>query len=304
MRLLAISTGYAVPYIDFDATIHSIFHTALNLKPADKDLLLTLVVRGEDDLPQGIRLDSPDGFSFKQLGAGKNVLCRDKTLIFENSTFVVDFSQGRHWHCDLPTLGTDLSSPAVMDAWKCVWQSLNECQVRLGAEIDAQSLLVTGEITKSGISRRAGKAIRILIETTRGFKFNDLSALTQLIGLGNGLTPCGDDILVGYLAGLWCTMRDFVVRRLFVSELSQAVIRLSGRTNDISRTYLHHAACGQVSSRLDTLARAISKPENPGQLLLAADSAMQSGHTSGMDAVTGLLLGLATWEGETSLAFR
>lgn len=64
MRLLAISTGYAVPYIDFDATIHSIFHTALNLKPADKDLLLTLVVRGEDDLPQGIRLNSPDGFSF------------------------------------------------------------------------------------------------------------------------------------------------------------------------------------------------------------------------------------------------
>jgi len=88
-----------------------------------------------------------------------------------------------------------------MDAWKCVWQSLSECQVRLGAEIAAQSLLVTGGITKSAISRRAGEAISILIETTRGFKFNDLSALTQLIGLGNGLTPCGDDFLVGYLAG-------------------------------------------------------------------------------------------------------
>ena len=88
-----------------------------------------------------------------------------------------------------------------------------------------------------------------------------------------------------------------------MSKLGQAVIHLSGRTNDISRTYLYHATNGQVSSRLETLARAISRPESPGQLLLVAESAMQSGHTSGMDAVTGLLLGLATWEGEKILAY-
>jgi hypothetical protein len=60
---------------------------------------------------------------------------------------------------------------------------------------------------------------------------------------------------------------------------------------------------GQVSSRLDTLARAISRPESSGQLLAAAESVMQSGHTSGIEAVMGLLLGLAAWEWETILAF-
>ncbi len=92
-------------------------------------------------------------------------------------------------------------------------------------------------------------------------------------------------------------------RSQFVSKLGQVVIHLSGQTNDISRTYLYHAAHGQVSSRLETLARAISRPENPEQLLPVAKSAMRSGHTSGMDAVTGLLLGLAAWEGETIQAF-
>jgi hypothetical protein len=29
MHLTAIFTGYAMPYIDFDATIHSVFHTAV-----------------------------------------------------------------------------------------------------------------------------------------------------------------------------------------------------------------------------------------------------------------------------------
>jgi len=303
MRLTAISTGYAIPYIDFDATIHSIFHTALNLKPANKDLLLTLVISCEADMPQGIRLDTPDDFSFKQLSAGKDVFCRESTLIFENSTLVVDFCQSRRWQCNLPALGTDLTNPAVMDAWKYVWQLLNERQVRLGAEINAQALLHPGGSRQSAISRRVGEAIRPLVEATRNYQVDDLSALTRLIGLGAGLTPCGDDFLVGYLAGLWCTVRDFVERRQFMSKLGQAVIHLSMRTNDISRTYLYYAACGQVSSRLDTLARVISKPEDPNQLLVVAESALQSGHTSGMDAVTGLLLGLGTWEGETSLAF-
>jgi hypothetical protein len=303
MRLTAISTGYAIPYIDFDATIHSVFRTAVNLRPANKDLLLTLVVASEADLPQGIRLDSPDDFSFEQLSAGRDVFCRDNTLIFENSALTVGFYQGRRWQCDLPALGTNLSNPAVVEAWKCVWQSLNECQVRLGADIVAQALLHSDGIVQTAISHRVGEAIRTLIEATRSYQLDDLSALTRLIGLGTGLTPCGDDFLVGYLAGLWCTVRDFVERRQFVSKLGQAVIHLSGRTNDISRTYLHHATDGQVSSRLDALARAISRLESPEQLLPVAESAMQSGHTSGMDAVTGLLLGLAIWEGETILAF-
>ena len=303
MRLTAISTGYAIPHIDFDATIHSVFRTAVNLRPENKDLLLTLVVASEADLPQGIRLDSPDDFSFEQLSAGGELFCRDNALIFENSDLAVEFSQGKRWQCDLPALGTDLANPHVAEAWKCVWQALNECQVLMGAEIIAQAMLHSDGITQSAISRREGDAIRTLIETTRSHQLDDLSALTQLIGLGTGLTPCGDDFLVGYLAGLWCTVQDIVKRRQFVSSLGQAVIHLSGRTNDIGRTYLHHAAYGQVSSRLDTLARAISRPESPAELLGVAESAMQSGHTSGMDAVTGLLSGLATWEGETILAF-
>jgi hypothetical protein len=303
MRLTAISTGYAIPNVDFNATIHSVFRTAVNLRPANNDILLTLVVAGEADLPQGIRLDSPDDFSFEQLSAGRQVFCRDKTLIFENSTLVVEFHQSRRWQCNLPALGTYLANPAVAEAWKCVWKSLNECQVRLGAKMVAQDLLHPDRIALSAITRRMGEAIRNLIAATRSYQLDDLPALTRLIGLGTGLTPCGDDFLVGYLAGLWCTIRDFVERRQFLSKLGQEVIQLSGRTNDISRTYLQHAAFGQVSSRLDGLARAISSPESPGQLQMITESAMQSGHTSGMDAVTGLLFGLATWEGETILAF-
>jgi hypothetical protein len=83
--------------------------------------------------------------------------------------------------------------------------------------------------------------------------------------------------------------------------LGEAVIHHSHQTNDISRTYLYHAARGQVSSLLANLAGAICHGESPDRLLEITEAAMQVGHTSGMDAVTGLLIGLTAWDGNPLL---
>ena len=48
--------------------------------------------------------------------------------------------------------------------------------------------------------------------------------------------------------------------------------------------------------RLADLAEEICRGENSDRLFAVAQSAMQVGHTSGMDAVTGLLVGLVAWE--------
>ncbi|MGB8983915.1 MAG: DUF2877 domain-containing protein, partial [Anaerolineales bacterium] len=111
----------------------------------------------------------------------------------------------------------------------------------------------------------------------------------------SGLTPSGDDLLVGYLAGLWCTVQDKDERTRFVLKLGKNIIDLSSKTNDISRTYLDHAAQGQVSSRLAELAEGICHGEDRERLGEVAEAAFKVGHTSGMDAVTGLLIGLSAW---------
>jgi hypothetical protein len=49
---------------------------------------------------------------------------------------------------------------------------------------------------------------------------------------------------------------------------------------------------------LETLARAVSQGEHSDRLLEAVEAAMQVGHASGMEAVTGLLLGLSAWDGD------
>lgn len=295
MRLKAISIGYAIPHTDFDATVHSVFRSAINLRPAKGSLLLTLTASGEVDLPQGIRVDFPDGFSFERLCVGNKVNCRDNFLDFENSSLMIELHEAKRWKCDLPALGAEMSIPEAAFAWKCVWQFLNERQKRLEAEIVAEALFRSDETARSAISRRAGEAVHALLDATRRNNLVQTSMLKTLIGLGSGLTPSVDDLLVGYLAGLWCTVQDRCERMQSVSKLGNAVIHLSRLTNDISRTYLYHASQGQISSRLADLAELICHGENSDRILNSVESAVRVGHTSGMDAVTGLLIGLATW---------
>jgi hypothetical protein len=293
MVLKANSIGYAVPRADFDAVVHSVFKSAINIRLASGSDLLTLVTAGEAELPQGIRVDVPDDFSFEIFRAGEPATCRDDILRFGSLT--IDLRGAVCWKCDLPSLQADITNPAVATAWRSVWQALNERQTQSQAEIVGEIFFRLDETIKAGVPRRAGEAMRGLVAATRQFDLAAASSLNTLIGLGSGLTPSGDDLLVGYLAGLWCSVLDKSERVQFVSELGKAVIHLSHLTNDISRTYLYHAAQGQVSSLLANLAEAICHGENPDRLAVMAEAAMRVGHTSGMDAVTGLLIGLAVW---------
>jgi hypothetical protein len=297
MYFKAISIGYAVPHTDFDATVHSVFQSAINLCLTRGSKLLTLVASSEADLPQGIRVDSPEDFSFEIFRAGEQVTCRDDLLCFASSSLTIELRGAGRWKCDLPALQADMTSPAVATAWRCAWQTLNERQTLLGSEIIAEDLFRTDETIRAGVPRKAGEAMRNLFEAARRYDLTSTSPVRPLIGLGAGLTPSGDDLLVGYLAGLWCTVWDKSERVQIVANLGKAIIRLSRQTNDISRTYLYHASRGQVSSRLAALAEAICRGENVDRLLDIAEAAMRVGHTSGMDAVTGLLIGLATWIG-------
>lgn len=302
MYLRAISMGYAVPNGDFDAAVHSVFQSAINLRLHGENNLLTLMASGEGDLPQGIRLDAPESFSFEGFQIGERTVYRDGILYFENSSLTVQLHGARRWKCDLPALEFDPTNPAVSAAWTHVWEALNRRQRRSEAEIIAEELFRGNESARLGVLGKAREAMCELFNATRHYESTNAAAVKALIGLGSGLTPSGDDLLVGYMAGLWCTARDRNARAQFISGLGKTIIDLSPDTNDISRTYLYHAVHGQVSSRLADLAEAVARGENLIRLLNIAEAAMRVGHTSGMDAVTGTLVGLAAWEGDHLLS--
>lgn len=101
--------------------------------------------------------------------------------------------------------------------------------------------------------------------------------ITDLLGLGIGLTPSGDDFLCGVLAGLILLGKqetdDF-------QNLSTEITRNLTRTNAISAAFLHCATEGQFSEALVNLG---SVPFSQSQQMFHA-----IGHSSGADTLCGL----------------
>jgi hypothetical protein len=108
----------------------------------------------------------------------------------------------------------------------------------------------------------------------------------ELIGLGTGLTPSGDDYLVGLLAALEATADPVH------SSLATAIADgLPGRTTAVGEALIGHAVRGEFSERLHEVLIALAGGR-PRDLARPIERAMAYGATSGSDTLVGLFAGL------------
>jgi hypothetical protein len=105
--------------------------------------------------------------------------------------------------------------------------------------------------------------------------------IVDLVGLGPGLTPSGDDFLIGALALL-----DALSERDAHAELARAIAAIPrGRTSALSECLLKTAAAGHLGADLcDAVSAVVSGA--PDQALAAI---RRIGHSSGWDMLAGIL---------------
>jgi len=104
----------------------------------------------------------------------------------------------------------------------------------------------------------------------------------KLVGLGDGLTPDGDDILVGYSAALRVTGHP---RAQEVAE--EAAALAPGRTTDIAVMFHQHAARGEYSQRIHVLMERLIA----GPTARDIEATLNWGASSGAATLLGALLG-------------
>src|SRR5829696_3340909 len=107
-----------------------------------------------------------------------------------------------------------------------------------------------------------------------------LRTATRLIGLGPGLTPAGDDVMAGTVAGL-VLLGHPAAERFAAGVYSLA----AGRTTELSRALLRHAACGRVSGEYAAVLHGLVG-ERP--LAPAVAGLLATGSTSGRAMALGL----------------
>ncbi|RBY88268.1 DUF2877 domain-containing protein [Blastococcus sp. TF02A-26] len=107
-----------------------------------------------------------------------------------------------------------------------------------------------------------------------------LRTATRLVGLGPGLTPAGDDVMAGTIAGLVLLGHPAAGR--FASGVHTLA---AGRTTELSRALLRHAMAGRVSGEYAAVLHGLvgERPLGP-----AIAGLMATGSTSGRALALGL----------------
>ncbi|MCX7298909.1 MAG: DUF2877 domain-containing protein [Rhodobacterales bacterium] len=115
--------------------------------------------------------------------------------------------------------------------------------------------------------------------------------LAQTVGRGPGLTPSGDDVIVGILAALMLSpaLRDGPAQ---ARRLTRALTPLLRTTTEISRHLLAQAGQGHFSRPLHDLGLALHGPSTERDLPQSIDRALAVGGTSGADTCMGLIIAM------------
>jgi len=288
MRLLCIQTLSADRLLPdpFSGIVISTGERTVSIRTAADDLV-TLAVPALCDGPNRVRLDVPAGIGLRDVlglsegtGAG-----REGQLLRLGHRVELDLDGARIWDGEITTDEQDNAAvePIVL--------------AEPGGESGDEDKWPEGR--REAFSRAFSMARAATVGDEAGF----LVHARSLVGLGPGLTPSGDDILVGFLAAAWAHPDSQA--GAVAGALRRELPAWSCRTGFVSAAYLRFAAQGRFDQAIvGTAARANSgrvrstlphgpSEAFPGPLPTAHCSRLlHYGHTSGEDILLGILLGV------------
>ncbi len=140
----------------------------------------------------------------------------------------------------------------------------------------------------SPLDRKVLDALKPLFAGRKLSTASLLEVAARVLGLGEGLTPSGDDLLVGLLVVLHITGRLKAVLRPPVHH--RFLREMMARTSDLSAEFIRCALEGDFAEPVALFVRSLFAQELRTWPLHAASLA-SVGHSSGIDAMVGIVLG-------------
>jgi hypothetical protein len=213
----------------------------------------------------------------------------DEVNLFSRVRFSVDQIQ-------IGSIRVDLSKAAI---WNPVpaWEAILPGNLAQTYRILSRLLSFHSTAYDSSKNERFKASTSILLAASMGLSMglreNDIGqarrGAKKIAGLGCGLTPAGDDFLMGFIYSLW-SQWDSRKAQDWASELVRAA---APQTTQLSATWLEAAANGQAAEPWHRLVEAMLGANTLDQID-AANRILATGHTSGSDALTGYVAGLTT----------
>lgn len=265
---------------------------------SDSDELCWLIPMGGPMHQRGIQVAAP----LPRLKVGSRYEVVDHTLSISSGE-TLDFQRAEIWK--LPAL----SSNQVVTISR-LFESLSLVADRLLAQHKPSGLgdLITlilrmrvqqdESLEISQMSVLTKKALPFIEEIIQASLANDIDLIIHyaksLVGLGEGLTPSGDDFLGGFFFSRQLSYHHYpTVLDLSACTYSDFIHQSKPLTNLISHTILKDHNDGSSIESLHQLANGLLLGEPVDQLFIHAQKLISIGHSTGWDLLTGFLAGMS-----------
>lgn len=245
--------------------VHSVFDKAVNIKIVSHGVgssLLTLLCADSDIMPAAI-VTSMRGDSWHDYCKVGNKIIFLKDAVFLNSApFISGVSEAAVWEPTDPASAKGL--------YKLTYK-----------EIAVRCEQTSSYIRHSGMNQNDFPIMRL----------SDFD-VTKLLGLGNGLTPAGDDFLAGLLFAVHFAQMLYCRRCAYLPAIIKATLHnMTAKTNEISQHFLRYASEGLWGRATERFMLALFG-NNDDMLRIAIKEKTTYGATSGIDEMSGIMLGL------------
>ena len=261
-------------------SVHSVHTRALNIQ--HENSLIALIDDDLDDAPSTIRVAIRD-WTLRGIRTSDEVrLHRDRIEILSApAALTILLEYARPW-----SPAHVSTAPLTAEALKAALAALS------GFTSPTPSTpfgLASASMLATALDGLRTAATRLLHNThEHGQSASVSTAATSLVGLGEGLTPSGDDILTGLAL---VAAHDAFALGPLVAPLRATIDAADERTTLLSAVTLRAAVSGRGRDRLHDLIAAVIRADRVG----IADAAIRTteiGHSSGHDILTGIRLGL------------
>ena len=269
--------------------VHSIFQSVLNLET--RHGLITISGPSVDPLPHGLRISTELDYRSTGLRSGQLVILERHRIRISGSNLEIDLRGAAPWSPRLPVISHSVTQARWRDRaaeMRCLAAAAVRARPGAGDGMGALIDLDRGP-WMGAVARIAGPRLERLAQAVRtGDRAGAGRAAESLVGLGPGLTPSGDDALVGMAAALTAMAARGSLDAAFLGPVADAV---PARTTTVSATFLRHASAGQFAAGVHQLMGVLIGPD-ASDAQATIERCVAYGATSGADTLVGILLGL------------
>ena len=246
---------------------------------------------------RGLKLSS----SLPRLAIGSTFDVQGEILV-TSSGDALDFSHSTVWKTPLLSSGKVVTYVRLPELLLVFYKQCVDCYspTGLGSLIPAVLRMIGHRSfapergQEDMLSSAAWPAIAGIVRACLAHDYQHvLSHAEQLVGLGDGLTPSGDDFLGGFFYGMRLLYQTYPGGLDLTNwNYSDFILRCRPLTNLISFTLLKDHAEGHALEPLQRLANSLLM-DRPDRLIPLAGELIAVGHSTGWSLLTGFLAGMS-----------